>query len=198
MNVPQINREELAWAAGFFDGEGHVSYRNGALTLEVAQKDTRVLERFQQAVLGVGKINGPYRGALTLKGYQSKDYWTFKTSNYEHTQAAMIMLWSFLSPVKKEQAFKALSEAKINRKHSSYKRAKYNNIHKTKYNTWRATCRIDGMVIRVGTYDTEEIAYAAQQEFLNSIGRLANAWAVCTGSYPADPFADSSQRSAYL
>ena len=52
---------ELAWAAGFFDGDGNVSayYREsrGTLTLQmvVTQKDRRPLQRLH-TVLGVGRI----------------------------------------------------------------------------------------------------------------------------------------------
>lgn len=64
--------ENIAWAAGFFDGEGNVSYarsypsaKTGRVTAQlcaqIAQKgDNReVLEVFQHAV-GFGKIYGPY------------------------------------------------------------------------------------------------------------------------------------------
>jgi hypothetical protein len=62
---------ELAWAAGFFDGEGWVttSYgsRNGrrrtkpSLSVGVGQSGSpALLERFREAV-GAGSVNGPYK-----------------------------------------------------------------------------------------------------------------------------------------
>src|SRR5258708_1520938 len=54
------DREQLAWAAGFYDGEGCVGcYRTGgrakpsSLNMSVTQKGSEPLERFQRAV-GLG------------------------------------------------------------------------------------------------------------------------------------------------
>jgi len=60
----RISEIEVAWAAGFYDGEGNCCYNQatGAICLSVAQSDLEPLERFQNA-LGVGKINGPYMSA---------------------------------------------------------------------------------------------------------------------------------------
>lgn len=58
---------ELAWAAGFWDGEGYsglVRIKNKKAAMRpiatVAQTDIRVLERFKNAV-GLGQIRGPYQ-----------------------------------------------------------------------------------------------------------------------------------------
>jgi hypothetical protein len=63
---------DIAWCAGFFDGEGHVSYHRGypsrksgkvspQLYANVAQNsdNLEVLEFFQ-SVIGFGKLKGPY------------------------------------------------------------------------------------------------------------------------------------------
>ena len=56
---------ELAWAAGFFDGEGHVSIakpkprQRGRAVCRVNQICREELDRFQRAV-GVGVVSGPY------------------------------------------------------------------------------------------------------------------------------------------
>ena len=61
-----MSKTELAWAAGFFDGEGWVGTdavsKSGGMYLRVyvPQKFRRVLDRFQKAV-GVGKVNGPHK-----------------------------------------------------------------------------------------------------------------------------------------
>ena len=53
---------ELAWAAGFFDGEGSTSVlkaqrdKYAYLRISVSQKHPECLERFQQAIGGYGKI----------------------------------------------------------------------------------------------------------------------------------------------
>lgn len=64
---------ELAWAAGFFDGEGSIVYKTQhyttvrgvertypALVLSVSQTDDRPLYRFKTAV-EIGNVIGPYR-----------------------------------------------------------------------------------------------------------------------------------------
>lgn len=64
---------ELAWCAGFFDGEGHVSYHRGyphIITGRVsaqlyahvpqASDNIEVLVKFQ-LIIGFGKLKGPYK-----------------------------------------------------------------------------------------------------------------------------------------
>ena len=68
---------ELAWCAGFVDGEGTVGYyrqrpRNGKvyaiLVASVTQIESnqQVLEHFQQ-IVGMGKISKPYENASLPK-----------------------------------------------------------------------------------------------------------------------------------
>lgn len=58
---------ELAWAAGFFDGEGcFKGARTNGISdtkygrVSISQKDPEVLYRFKSAVGGLGSVNGPY------------------------------------------------------------------------------------------------------------------------------------------
>lgn len=69
-----MSREtDIAWCAGLFDGEGHVSYRrsypsekhntvSAMLHANVPQKsdNIEVLHEFQR-IIGFGKLKGPYR-----------------------------------------------------------------------------------------------------------------------------------------
>jgi hypothetical protein len=96
-----VNLKELAWAAGFFDGEGSV-YRykgQGALRLQIAQVDRRPLDRFRAAVLEIGRVNGPYPN----KGLNRKPYWSWNVTSVESGQAVIALLWRFLSGPKREQ-----------------------------------------------------------------------------------------------
>lgn len=103
-----MNRDEVIWAAGFFDGEGHVgfsTYRNrhgsGTPVIAVGQdKNPEVLHRFKDAVI-VGVVYGPYKsnGRVT---------WAYKTNSWYDTQAVIAMLWQFLSTPKREQAVTVL------------------------------------------------------------------------------------------
>ncbi len=92
---------ELAWAAGFFDGEGW-SYQIRKTGVQgqtliytqigVAQKDIRPLKRFHEAVGGVGAI---YTGG-TSNTYQWRVTGT-------QADAVMELLWDYLSEPKREQ-----------------------------------------------------------------------------------------------
>jgi hypothetical protein len=114
----KLDAIELAWAAGFFDGEGSfITPRNHArlhqmVRATIFQTDPRVLERFRTAVLGIGSITGPY----TRRNGKShwKPHWEWSAQNFEDMQAVGALLWKFLSPVKREQ-FKLALERFHNR-----------------------------------------------------------------------------------
>lgn len=94
--------EELAWAAGFIDGEGSFGVqrnpgRKKLLYLQASQCDRRVLDRLQSA-LGLGKVYGPYQGRR--KGHNSYYYFRLTGPN---THEAARKIWPWLSEVKKEQ-----------------------------------------------------------------------------------------------
>lgn len=97
-------REELAWSAGFYDGEGCTSRSKNSCTISIKQNDPEVLLRFQRAMLGVGMVKGPYEGQGN-----SKRYWLF-TAGGSNAQAIIAMLWGFLGTVKREQALRRLRE----------------------------------------------------------------------------------------
>lgn len=114
-----INREELAWAAGLFDGEGSIYIRKEKaktsdrilkyIQIDIGQTDRQVLDRFQKAVNGLGKVYGPY----TTRSRVHKEWnqrWEFKGASFEHVQAIIAMLYQFLSPVKQGQTLGYLQE----------------------------------------------------------------------------------------
>jgi hypothetical protein len=49
----------LAWAAGFFEGEGSVTTSGGRLVLRVNQTHPEPVERFATTI-GLGRVYGPY------------------------------------------------------------------------------------------------------------------------------------------
>ena len=98
---------DIAWSAGFFDGEGctylHRSQRQGSrvtklLKIEIAQTSVETLEKFHKATNRLGRINGPYKG----KGINRKPYWHYAACG---RKAVLIMetLWPALGQVKKDQ-----------------------------------------------------------------------------------------------
>lgn len=93
---------ELAWAAGFFDGEGCTYFKKNdrALSITISQNNAGVLKRFQRAV-GEGHVHGPY-----LYKYRPNTFYSFSSDG---SKALKILekLWPYLSPVKCMQALAA-------------------------------------------------------------------------------------------
>lgn len=101
-DVPEfasIPSTELAWAAGFFDGEGYtgVRYKPRSCTLyvDVSQTDPRPLYRLMKAI--GGKVRGPYPRVGNQKGvyrWQGGD---------KGTAVALARMIPYLSEPKLEQ-----------------------------------------------------------------------------------------------
>jgi len=109
---------ELAWAAGFFDGEGYTglskisrkilkpsgkrydrkSYKFYP-TVNIAQVHREPLDRFNIAV-GYGKVYGPYGPYKTGK----QPYYTYQASGYENVKTIIDLLFPYLCDVKRDQA----------------------------------------------------------------------------------------------
>lgn len=111
--VLAINREQLAWAAGVFDGEGWATSarRNNAtkamtatLVLGVGQKHREMLERLAAAT-GLGSITGPTKPGM----------WAWRVHGFAKVQAVFAMLWPWLGSVKRDQIGCVLAEARANR-----------------------------------------------------------------------------------
>jgi hypothetical protein len=92
-------REELAWAAGFFDGEGHVGFlqRTCDMQIGISQNTREVLARFQAAV-GLGHVNGPYKSP-----WAKNPYYTFNLGGHRGVVQVMERLAPWLSLPKLEQ-----------------------------------------------------------------------------------------------
>jgi len=115
-----MNKEtELAWCAGFFDGEGNIGcfhHRKGTveLTLQISQKDRRILDRFRWFM----KNNGFYSSEIAVRGpyFSSHKNGIYKlviiNSNAFRVFEAMK---SYLGEVKLEQGELAINKWKENR-----------------------------------------------------------------------------------
>jgi len=115
-----LETHEFAWAAGFIDGEGSFCFLpgkrtksgsiHGGIKFSVAQVDRRVLDRLHKALGGFGNVNGPhgpYTNGPRLGQYQ------YQVSNFERVQQIVCLTWKYLSPIKREQAKKALMLARM-------------------------------------------------------------------------------------
>jgi hypothetical protein len=71
----------IEWAAGFFEGEGSISWSARSMSLDVAQVDLQPLEWFAKAV-GLGRITGPYSSpAQQTQDWQPKYFWRCRKKN---------------------------------------------------------------------------------------------------------------------
>ncbi len=107
---PGSSSEELAWAAGFFDGEGstyllkhrtHLERQTPAVEVPQSGWDgvPAVLVRFRAALSGIGHINGPHVYAWTDAPVSR-----WKSEARDDVQLVLHRLMPFLSTVKREQA----------------------------------------------------------------------------------------------
>lgn len=109
-----MDKFDVAWAAGFFDGEGSSfaslsTSRPGKyypqMSLSQAGEDgLEVLKRFHAAVGNAGKIRGPYARRNNKPIYQ----WT--VASKEGINSVGNILFPFLSEPKKKQLIKALEQ----------------------------------------------------------------------------------------
>jgi hypothetical protein len=103
---------ELAWAAGFFDGEGSIFVNHkrtpGGTTgriytihspcLSISQVDVRPLERWANAV-GGRRPTGPYKP----RSAKSNPYYRWDAMGRPSVHAIIVQIWDFISEPKREQ-----------------------------------------------------------------------------------------------
>jgi hypothetical protein len=113
-----MDRHELAWAAGFFDGEGwtnavgHQRRRTTQPMARVNQAGTQgmpaVLIRFQAALGGLGRIGGPY------VMYGRKDLYRWHVSSRGDVELLHHLLLPWLGQVKLNEFAEALGRPAAN------------------------------------------------------------------------------------
>jgi len=99
--MSRFQKEDLAWQAGLFDGEGSffkVGRRGGCASLSMTDKPSVV--RYQ-SILGIGKVtkrdNSPF-----------KPVYECRVCSFEHVQYVASILWAWLGEAKKKDAIKVL------------------------------------------------------------------------------------------
>jgi len=105
-SIQAIDVRELAWAAGFFDGEGSIVLtRRGAgpPSLYLAQASTEdgphsSLVRLHRAVGGLGRISGP---RYLPDEWSKRPQWRWEATSFEASQCVIAMLWAHLGQVKR-------------------------------------------------------------------------------------------------
>lgn len=117
-------KEELAWAGGFFSGEGSTGlsrfstagkkgkprkYWKRYPCMQLAQVgSTETLDRFNHAIGNLGKVRGPYGPYAANK----QPYYQFQIIGADKIEQTIAMLWPYLSTAKQEQAMKTMAAFK--------------------------------------------------------------------------------------
>lgn len=106
------SREEVAWAAGLFEGEGcltinHKSYKSGVhsyprVQMNITDKET--LDRFHE-VVGVGKIYSHKNGSYL----SNKPQWRWQIATKEGVREVIEQLYPWLSERRQARANELLA-----------------------------------------------------------------------------------------
>lgn len=146
------SKEDLAWLAGFWDGEGCVSpLKSGKYkyypVFSLSQAGDEGYELCQRVLdsCGIfGGISGPYTSGTYKPVYK------VRISGYEKVQALLSMCWPWLSNTKRVQASAILTEYR--KRHladppmsktecaNGHKRTKENGYYDPRNRSWR--CRV--------------------------------------------------------
>jgi len=86
--------EQLAWAAGLFEGEGTVTLCGGRPRLAVKMNDEQAVRRFAETVKA-GKVYGPYGPYKSSLAKRQHFVWIGEKGAAEMVAA---LLWPWLGP----------------------------------------------------------------------------------------------------
>lgn len=89
MSVVPTASHEIAWAAGFFEGEGSITECRGRLRAQLKNTDVEVIDRFA-AIVGVGVVYGPYRRRST-DGFRRKPAWLWVAEEHDALDALALL-----------------------------------------------------------------------------------------------------------
>lgn len=133
-----MNKEELAWAAGFFDGEGTFGFYHGSLRASIVQKEDAeygdaLLIRFSR-LFPFGSFK-EYDGRPGLKRWEAH--------GPGKVQTIYAALYSYLGPIKRRQGKIAIEKWKANRLHWQICANKGHVIRAKANQHWCHTCRIN-------------------------------------------------------
>lgn len=95
-------KEEVAWAAGLFEGEGTISVSSGTVTVRVRNTDDWVIERFAD-IVERGTVYGPY-SHNGRNGFRRKPFWDWVAQAYDALDV-LALLGTWLSPRRLDRAY---------------------------------------------------------------------------------------------
>ena len=123
---------DLAWAAGFFDGEGSITFVGKSVRIFLTQKEREPLDRFK-SIVGYGIVY-PRQHRQTAKG---KDTYCYKyyVGGFNGRQVLEILYpYLFVKKIKAELAFDIYRNYKgkmCNRESGKHKRGRPITKHKS-------------------------------------------------------------------
>lgn len=92
---------EVAWAAGFFEGEGTITRSNGRLVVRLNNTDSEPVYQFAH-IIRFGEVYGPYHYE-SRDGYRRKPFWVWLAEEFEALEV-LELLWPALSIKRRSQA----------------------------------------------------------------------------------------------
>lgn len=96
--------EELAWAAGFYDGEGSCSGSPTRLAVRITQVVREPLDRFREAT-GLGRVTGPY----ARNGRNQQRQYAYQVCAVPDVQTLFALLRPYLCRPKVDQFERAIA-----------------------------------------------------------------------------------------
>ena len=109
-----VDEKELAWAAGFYEGEGCIgAYQYGrrlVLRMSVVNTDPEPMQRFYKAV-GVGYVTGPNHPPAFKAHWKPRYVWQAQTR--EAIETVVKLLYGELSVRRQQQIDAALTREKV-------------------------------------------------------------------------------------
>jgi hypothetical protein len=93
--------EEIAWAAGLFEGEGTITESDDRLVVRLVNTDEEVIRRFGE-ILPLGTLYGPYK-RQERDGFRRKPLWVWIAAQ-ENGLDALALMWSWLSERRRRRA----------------------------------------------------------------------------------------------
>jgi hypothetical protein len=96
--------QNLAWAAGLFEGEGSISVKAQTAQLQLSMSDEDVVRRLH-LIMGVGSFSGPYQDK---RKPTYKPMWTWSVGGARKVQAVLAAFWNQLGDRRKAKAKEAI------------------------------------------------------------------------------------------
>jgi hypothetical protein len=116
--------ENVAWAAGLFEGEGSIicATKSHGVQLSLGSTDRDVIDRFVR--MTGGKIYGPYRPNGKRTPANRKDIFQWKIQDTLRAQVLLREFWPYLGERRRAKAAEAIAS------HYEYKRLPQRRNHK--------------------------------------------------------------------